>query len=385
MLREERYGEKLATPDITIADLIGEVDPIKVAEGRYLSDEMTIHFGLVPRTNKGIFCINELPDLAERIQVGLLNIMEEQDIQIRGFNVRIPIDVLMVYTANPEDYTNRGSIITPLKDRIDSQILTHYPRELGIGVEITRQEAWAERDGAVTVHVPHVFRQIVEQVAFEARASEYVDQKSGVSARLTRAALEDLVSAAERRALIHGESETTLRASDLEAIEPAVTGKVELVYEGEQEGAQGVARALVGKAVSTIVKTYLPDPTAKGSGADGGRAAYREVLGWFSKGHTVDLDTDLRFAEYVQQLDRVEGLGALVDAHPAPPSPAEKASMMELTLEMLHQHSLLGKEVADDGASYADMMGSVLSGLGSFGADDDDDLDDDEEDYRRFG
>ena len=237
----------------------------------------------------------------------------------------------------------------------------------------------------MTVHVPHVFRQIVEQVAFEARASEYVDQKSGVSARLTRAALEDLVSAAERRALIHGESETTLRASDLEAIEPAVTGKVELVYEGEQEGAQGVARALVGKAVSTIVKTYLPDPTAKGSGADGGRAAYREVLGWFSKGHTVDLDTDLRFAEYVQQLDRVEGLGALVDAHPAPPSPAEKASMMELTLEMLHQHSLLGKEVADDGASYADMMGSVLSGLGSFGADDDDDLDDDEEDYRRFG
>ena len=384
--RSARYGEKLATPDTSIADLIGDIDPIKAATRKLTyADEEVIHFGIIPRTHRGIFAINELPDLQPRIQVGLLNIMEEQDIQIRGFNVRIPIDVLMVYTANPEDYTNRGSIITPLKDRIDSQILTHYPRELGIGVEITRQEAWAERDGAVTVHVPHVFRQIVEQVAFEARASEYVDQKSGVSARLTRAALEDLVSAAERRALIHGESETTLRASDLEAIEPAVTGKVELVYEGEQEGAQGVARALVGKAVSTIVKTYLPDPTAKGSGADGGRAAYREVLGWFSKGHTVDLDTDLRFAEYVQQLDRVEGLGALVDAHTAPPSPAEKASMMELTLEMLHQHSLLGKEVADDGASYADMMGSVLSGLGSFGADDDDDLDDDEEDYRRFG
>ena len=384
--RSARYGEKLATPDTSIADLIGDIDPIKAATRKLTyADEEVIHFGIIPRTHRGIFAINELPDLQPRIQVGLLNIMEEQDIQIRGFNVRIPIDVLMVYTANPEDYTNRGSIITPLKDRIDSQILTHYPRELGIGVEITRQEAWAERDGAVTVHVPHVFRQVVEQVAFEARASEYVDQKSGVSARLTRAALEDLVSAAERRALINGETETTLRASDLEAIEPAVTGKVELVYEGEQEGAQGVARALVGKAVSTIVKTYLPDPAAKGSGADGGRAAYREVLGWFSKGNTVDLDTDLRFAEYVQQLDRVEGLGALVDAHTAPPSPAEKASMMELTLEMLHQHSLLGKEVADDGASYADMMGSVLSGLGSFGADDDDDLDDDEEDYRRFG
>ncbi len=383
--RSARYGEKLATPDTSIADLIGDIDPIKAATRKLTyADEEVIHFGIIPRTHRGIFAINELPDLQPRIQVGLLNIMEEQDIQIRGFNVRIPIDVLMVFTANPEDYTNRGSIITPLKDRIDSQILTHYPRELGIGVEITRQEAWADRDGGVAVAVPHVFREIVEQVAFEARASEYVDQKSGVSARLTRAALEDLVSAAERRALVHGETETTLRASDLEAIEPAVTGKVELVYEGEQEGAQGVARALVGKAVSTIVKTYLPDPTEKGSGADGGRAAYRDVLGWFSRGNTVDLDTDLGFATYVQQLDRVDGLGALVDAHTTPTSPAEKASMMELALEMLHQHSLLGKDVADDGASYSDMMGSVLSGLGSFGPDDDDDEEDDP-DYRRYG
>ena len=396
--RSARYGEKLATPDTSIADLIGDIDPIKAATQKLTyADEETIHFGIIPRTHRGIFAINELPDLQPRIQVGLLNIMEEQDIQVRGFNVRIPIDVLMVFTANPEDYTNRGSIITPLKDRIDSQILTHYPRELGIGVEITRQEAWAERDGGVRVQVPHVFREVVEQVAFEARASEYVDQKSGVSARLTRAALEDLISAAERRALVHGEAETTVRASDLEAIEPAVTGKVELVYEGEQEGAQGVARALVGKAVSAIVKTYLPDPAAKGagrgggrdagsgdpgSGQAGGRAAYRDVLGWFSRGNTVELDSDLSFADYVRQLDRVDGLGALVDAHTSPSSPAEKASMMELTLEMLHQHSLLGKDVADDGASYADMMGSVLSGLGSFGPDDEDDFDD-EDDYRR--
>ncbi len=381
--RSARYGEKLATPDTSIADLIGDVDPIKAATQKLTyADEEVIHFGIIPRTHRGIFAINELPDLQPRIQVGLLNIMEEQDIQVRGFNVRIPIDVLMVFTANPEDYTNRGSIITPLKDRIDSQILTHYPRDLDIGVEITRQEAWADRDGAVTVHVPHVFREIVEQVAFEARASEYVDQKSGVSARLTRAALEDLVSAAERRALVHGEAETTVRASDLEAIEPAVTGKVELVYEGEQEGAQGVARALVGRAVSTIVKTYLPDPTAKGSGDDGGRAAYREVLGWFSRGNTVELDADLSFADYVRQLDQVDGLAALVGAHTSPADPAVKASMMELTLEMLHQHSLVGKDVADDGASYADMMGSVLSGLGSFGPDDEDD-DFDEDDYRR--
>ena len=381
--RSERYGEKLATPDTSIADLIGDIDPIKAATQKLTyADEEVIHFGIIPRTHRGIFAINELPDLQPRIQVGLLNIMEEQDIQVRGFNVRIPIDVLMVFTANPEDYTNRGTIITPLKDRIDSQILTHYPRELGIGVEITRQEAWADRDGGVAVQVPHVFREIVEQVAFEARASEYVDQKSGVSARLTRAALEDLVSAAERRALVHGETETTVRASDLEAIEPAVTGKVELVYEGEQEGAQGGARALVGKAVSAIVKEYLPDPAAKGSGDDGGRAAYRDVLGWFSRGNTVELDSDVSFADYVRQLDRVDGLGALVDAHTQPSGPAEKASMMELTLEMLHQHSLLGKDVADDGASYADMMGSVLSGLGSFGPDDEDDFDD-EDDYRR--
>jgi magnesium chelatase subunit I len=384
--RSERYGEKLATPDTSIADLIGDIDPIKAATRKLTyADEEVIHFGIIPRTHRGIFAINELPDLQPRIQVGLLNIMEEQDIQIRGFNVRIPIDVLMVFTANPEDYTNRGSIITPLKDRIDSQILTHYPRDLATGVEITRQEAWAERAGddgeTPAVRVPHVFREIVEQVAFEARASEYVDQKSGVSARLTRAALEDLVSAAERRALLNGEAETTVRAADLHAIEPAVTGKVELVYEGEQEGAQGVARALVGKAVSSIVKRYLPDPGAKGS--EGGRAAYADVLRWFSRGNTVEIDADLAFDGYVRQLDRVEGLGALVDAHTQPDGPAEKASMMELALEALHQHSLLGKDLADDGASYADMMGSVLSGLGSLGDDEDDDFD--EDDYRRLG
>ncbi len=391
--RSERYGEKLATPDTSIADLIGDIDPIKAATRKLTyADEEVIHFGIIPRTHRGIFAINELPDLQPRIQVGLLNIMEEQDIQIRGFNVRIPIDVLMVYTANPEDYTNRGSIITPLKDRIDSQILTHYPRDLGIGVEITRQEAWAERAGgdgapeAPVVHVPHVFREIVEQVAFEARASEYVDQKSGVSARLTRAALEDLISAAERRALLNGEDEVTVRASDLQAIEPAVTGKVELVYEGEQEGAQGVARALVGKAVAAIVKRYLPDPADKSAPEGQGRAAYADVLRWFSQGHTVDLDTDLSFDAYVRQLDRVEGLGALVDRHTAPASPAEKASMMELALEALHQHSLLGKDAEDAGAHYSDLMGSVLSGLGAFDVDDDEDDDfDDEDDYRRYG
>ena len=378
--RSARYGEKLATPDTSIADLIGDIDPIKAATRKLTyADEEVIHFGIIPRTHRGVFAINELPDLQPRIQVGLLNIMEEQDIQVRGFNVRIPIDVLMVFTANPEDYTNRGSIITPLKDRIDSQILTHYPRTLDVGVEITRQEAWAERDG-VAVAVPHVFREIVEQVAFEARASEYVDQKSGVSARLTRAALEDLISAAERRALLNDEAETTVRASDLQAVEPAVTGKVELVYEGEQEGAQGVARALVGKAIASTLKRYLPDPGDKSAQ---GRGAYGDVLGWFSKGNAVELDPEMPFDAYVRALDRVDGLGALVDAHTQPASPAEKASMMELALEALHQHSLLGKDLEGDAATYADMVGSVLSGLGGFGSDDDED-DFDEDDYRRY-
>ena len=377
--RSERYGEKLATPDTSIADLVGDIDPIKAATRQLTyADEEVIHFGIIPRTHRGIFAINELPDLQPRIQVGLLNVMEEQDVQIRGFNVRLPIDVLMVFTANPEDYTNRGSIITPLKDRIDSQILTHYPREIGIGVEITRQEAWQDRasGGGVRVHVPHVFREIVEQVAFEARESEYVDQKSGVSARLTRAALEDLISAAERRALLNGESETTLRATDLAAIEPAVTGKVELVYEGEQEGAQGVARALIGRAVASTVPRYLPDPDDK----SGGRKAYAEVLKWFADGNGVEIGPEMPFDTYAKLLDSVDGLGALVAKHTAPETPAEKASMMELALEALHQRSLLGKDLVDGGAGYADMMGSVLSGLGSFGEDDDEE---DYEDWRR--
>ena len=409
--RSQRYGEKLATPDTSIADLVGDIDPIKAATRKLTyADEEVIHFGLIPRTNRGIFAINELPDLQPRIQVGLLNVMEEQDIQIRGFNVRLPLDVAMVFTANPEDYTNRGSIITPLKDRIDSQILTHYPRSIEIGVQITKQEAWQDRQAegteSPTVHIPHYFREIVEQVAFEARESEYVDQKSGVSARLTRAALEDLLSAAERRALLAGESETTLRPMDLQAIEPAVTGKVELVYEGEQEGPQQVARALVGKAVSTIFKRYFPDPGQKAPGGSApdraaqslaqrragspgsaepeptGRQVYQEVTRWFAKGNTLELEPGMPFLDYAKALDQVDGLRALVKQHTDAATPAETASAMEWVLEALHQHSLLGKDVASETTSYADMMGSVLGQIGGFGDDDDDDL----EDYRRrFG
>ncbi|MEX2399994.1 MAG: magnesium chelatase [Rhodothermales bacterium] len=385
--RSARYGEKLATPDTTIADLIGDIDPIKAASQRLTyADEEVIHFGIIPRTNRGIFAINELPDLQPRIQVGLLNIMEEQDIQIRGFNIRFPLDVMMVFSANPEDYTNRGNIITPLKDRIDSQIITHYPRTLDVGMEITRQEAWEDRDDGdepgVEVHIPHFFREMVEQVAFEARSSEYIDQKSGVSARMTRAALEDMISAAERRALLNEETETTVRTSDLAHIEPAVTGKVELVYEGEQEGAQNVARLLIGRAVNAIFKKYFPDPSDKKEG----RSPFQPVLAWFAEGNTVDIEPEMPFDEYVNALDAVDGLRELATERMDPSSPAETASTMGFILEALHQNSLIGKELFEKAVTYNDMMGSMLSSLGPMSDDDDDDADDEDDDYySRYG
>ncbi len=375
--RSQRYAEKLATPDTTIADLIGDIDPIKAANRRLTyADEEVIHFGLIPRTNRGIFAINELPDLQPRIQVGLLNILEEQDIQIRGFNIRFPLDILLVFTANPEDYTNRGNIITPLKDRIDSQIITHYPKTIEIGIAITQQEAWQERDGQVRVHVPYFFREIIEQIAFEARQSEYVDQKSGVSVRMTRAALECLISAAERRALLNGEVETTVRISDLLFVEPAITGKIELVYEGEQEGVQNVARLLVGRAVKAIFPRYFPDPADRKEG----RAVYQPILDWFAKGEQVALTPELPFDEYARRLDAVEGLCALVQRYTHPATPAETASMMEFVLEALHQHSLLGKDLFDQETRYSDIMGSMLSSLGR----DDDEDDEDDEFFRRY-
>ncbi len=371
--RSERYGEKLATPDTTMADLIGDIDPIKAANKRLTyADEEVIHFGIIPRTNRGIFAINELPDLQPRIQVGLLNVMEEQDIQIRGFNVRFALDVMMVFTANPEDYTNRGNIITPLKDRIDSQIITHYPRAIDTGIEITRQEAWEDRDGcAPAVTVPHLFREIIEFVAVEARKSEYVDQKSGVSVRLTRAALENLVSAAERRAIINGEASTVTRISDLFFLEPAITGKVELVYEGEQEGAQNVARMLLGRAVKTVFSRHFPNPSDK----DAGRSPYQPILTWFAQGNNVELAPDLSIQDFVSKLDSVAGLREFVRKHSAPDSPEETAVAMEFVLEALHQHSLLGKDFLHEGQKYSDMMGSMLSSLGAL------DQDDEAEDY----
>ncbi|HEU5162335.1 MAG TPA: AAA family ATPase, partial [Thermoanaerobaculia bacterium] len=260
LTRDERYREKLATPDVTVADLIGDVDPIKAANQRLTyADEEVIHYGIIPRTNRGIFAVNELPDLAPRIQVSLLNILEERDLQIRGFPVRIPLDILLVFSANPEDYTNRGNIITPLKDRIDSQILTHYPADVGTAMAITRQEAWLDRSGAeASIEIPDYVRELVENVAFEARSSELVDQSSGVSARMPIAAIEVLQSNLERRAALTGDRDVFPRLSDLQMILPAITGKVEMVYEGEQQGAEVVARKLIGGAVGKLFARHFP-------------------------------------------------------------------------------------------------------------------------------
>ncbi len=373
--RSARYVEKLATPDTTVADLIGDIDPIKAATRKLdLSSEHVIHYGLIPRSNRGLFAINELPDLQPRIQVALLNIMQERDIQIRGFNLRFPLDVALVFSANPEDYTNRGNIITPLKDRIDAQIITHYPKDIETGMRITEQEAWIKRGDYSDVRIPYFVRQIVEQIAIEARSSEYVDQKSGVSARLTITVMEHIVSAAENRMLLNGEESTTVRISDLFHAVPAITGKLELVYEGEQEGAIQVANHLVGKAVNAVFKTYFPDPQKKAKSKAGKEQkasddVYSRVVTWFSRGNSVELADVLPSSEYGKRLDGVDGLKELVEDRFVG-SDDERHIMMDFVLEALHQNSMLGKSDLDDTRSYTDMLGSMLTNL-SF---DDDDL-----------
>lgn len=362
--RDQRYGEKLATPDTTVADLIGDLDPIKAASKRLtLSDEDVINFGLIPRVNRGIFVINELPDLQPRIQVSLLNIMQERDIQIRGFNVRIPLDLFMAFSANPEDYTNRGNIITPLKDRIDAQIITHYPKTLEIAREIARQEAWVQREDGQTVHIPEIYREILAQVAFVARESEYIDQKSGVSARMTITALEQVTSAAERRMVMNGESETTLRIADLFHMIPALTGKLELVYEGEQEGAVNVAKHILGKAINTTFKLHMPDPQRKKK--DNDDEPYKPILDWFASGNSLELPDSLPDKEYRKRLDSVSGLDQIVkkgkDINEENIYPVK-----DFVIEALHQNSMLGKDDLDDLRSYSDMLGSMLGGMGDF-------------------
>jgi magnesium chelatase subunit I len=366
--RDSRFSEKLATPDVTIADLIGDIDPIKAATQRlHYAHEGAIHFGIIPRTNRGIFAINELPDLQPRIQVGLFNIMEEKDIQIRGFNVRIPLDVMIVFTANPEDYTNRGNLITPLKDRIDSQIVTHYPRTLEDSIAITAQEAWIHRDGREMI-IPHYVREIVEQIAFEARRSEFVDQKSGVSARLTISAMEHLVSNAERRAILLEEPIIVPRICDLQHALPGMTGKVELVFEGEQEGPVKVSKALVGKAVREIFKKYFPDPLQRrgkqySDGKQSDDAVYGSVVRWFESGNRIEIADDMPFDAYFRELDRVKGLRDITMQHLglSDSNRRELASAMEFVLDGLHQNSKIAKDEVDRVVAYKDMVGSIFS------------------------
>ena len=380
--RSKRYVEKLATPDTTVADLIGDIDPIKAATRKLdLSSEQVIHFGLIPRSNRSLFAINELPDLQPRIQVALLNIMQERDIQIRGFNLRFPLDVALVFSANPEDYTNRGNIITPLKDRIDAQIITHYPKELETGMHITEQEAWISRNTEIEIVVPYFMNQLVEQIAFEARASEYVDQKSGVSARMTITAMEHMVSSAEHRAILNAEKTTVVRIADVYHAVPALTGKLELVYEGEQEGAVHVAKHLIGKAVATIFKTYFPDPQKKAKSQAAEKQnkdhedVYAPLIQWFSKGGSVELPDVLSNKEYAQRLAKVDGLKELVNLR-FPGNSDEQVVMMDFTLEALHQHSMLSKTDLDEVRTFNDMLGSMLTNL-SF--DQEDDLYEDED------
>jgi magnesium chelatase subunit I len=372
--RARRYGEKLATPDVTIADLIGDIDPIKAATQRlHYAHEGAIHFGIIPRTNRGIFAINELPDLQPRIQVGLFNILEEKDIQIRGFNIRIPLDLVLVFTANPEDYTNRGNIITPLKDRIDSQILTHYPKTLEEAIRITAQEAHVERAGR-TVAIPQFFREIVEMIAFEARKSEFVDQKSGVSARLTITAMENLISNAERRAVMTGEKVLAPRMCDLPHVLPGLTGKVELVFEGEQEGSVKVGKALIAKAVRETFRRHFPDPLRKQRRPQAARAAeppqkelsgYARIVEWFEGGNAVEVSDSMPLGAYAQELSRVPGLRDLVKRHiPALAAEHEIAAGMEFVLDGLHQNSRIGKDEVDHRTSYKDLVGTILGAGG---------------------
>jgi magnesium chelatase subunit I len=371
--REQRYNEKLATPDVSIADLIGDVDPIKAATQRLtFADEEVIHFGIIPRTNRGIFAINELPDLQPRIQVGLLNILEEKDIQIRGFPVRVPLDLMLCFSANPEDYTNRGSIITPLKDRIESQVLTHYPLSLDDSRRITDQEAWTQRKSAARVHVPQFIRDAIEQIAFEARRSEFVDQASGVSARMTISVLESVLSNAERRCLLTGQRETWLRVVDLSAAVPAMSGKLELVYEGEQEGLHKVAVTIIGTALRQVFERLFPGVYASRKRA--GRAQresvpareegpYKPVIDWFAAGKRLELSDEAPDSEYAEKLREVPELEALTRQHLKGLKGYELAVGTEFVLEGLHQSSLLGKEDMDRGVLYCDMLGAMYDNL----------------------
>jgi magnesium chelatase subunit I len=351
--------------------LIGDIDPIKAANLKLsFADERVLHYGIIPRSNRGIFVINEIPDLQARIQVSLFNILEEGDIQIRGFKLRMPLDILFVFTANPEDYTNRGSIVTPLKDRIQSQILTHYPKTIDESLSITEQEANILEVQKDRVAVSDLVKRLVEQVAFEARNNEYVDKKSGVSARLTIAAYENLISSAERRAIINNEKCTQVWISDLVGVIPSVTGKIELVYEGEQEGPYQVAVNLIDKALRSLFVQYFPTPEqAKKKKATSKKSAdekqednpYKQITTWFNSHNYLDLLVDMKDEEKIQALYKVDGLFGLVKKYFHAANDRENALLMEFVLHGLSAYSLISKKMIEGKIEFKDLMGSMMN------------------------
>ena len=359
--REDRFAEKLATPDVTVADIIGDVDPIKAANLKLsYADDRVIHFGMIPRANRCIFVINELPDLQARIQVALFNILQEGDIQIRGFKLRLPLDMQFVFTANPEDYTNRGSIVTPLKDRIGSQILTHYPTDIETAKIITQQEAKSLAKDIV--HVPELAKDLLEQIVFEARESEFIDAKSGVSARLSITAYQNLISAAERRMILSGETKTTVRLSDFDGIIPAITGKVELVYEGEQEGAKVVAENLIKKAIKTLYPVYFPE--IKKLEKQDVQESYDGIVSWFfNSDKDFELLNDFSDVAYQKELDKIEPLQDFIDKNQPNANKEDLYFVKEFVLWGLVEYKKLSKHRFEEGTQFKDPYGSYISGL----------------------
>jgi magnesium chelatase subunit I len=360
--RSERFFEKLATPDVTVADLIGDVDPIKAANLKLsYADDRVIHFGMIPRANRCIFVINELPDLQARIQVALFNILQEGDIQIRGFKLRMPLDMQFVFTANPEDYTNRGSIVTPLKDRIGSQILTHYPETIEIARTITQQEAKLDQIQSDAVYVPSLAKDLLEQIVFEARESEYIDNKSGVSARLSITAYENLLSSAERRALKSGMDSTSVRLSDFMGIIPAITGKVELVYEGEQEGAAEVAQHLIGDAIHTFLPAYFPKIEKLEKQEE--KTAYSDLIEWFFAESGFELLDDATDEEYKSILDSITPLSVLIKKYQPQIANEDVYFMKEFVLWALVEYDKLSKDRISHGYQFSDIYRNYINKL----------------------
>lgn len=360
--REERFFEKLATPDVTIADIIGDIDPIKAAHLKLTyADERVIHYGMIPRANRAIFVINELPDLQARIQVALFNILQEGDVQIRGYKTRLPLDMQFIFTANPEDYTNRGSIVTPLKDRIGSQILTHYPKDTTIGKKITAQEAKLTKEQQEKIYIPDLARTLIEQIAVEARTSDYVDTKSGVSARMTITALENLVSTAHRRMLINNENHTTVRLIDFLGIIPAITGKVELVYEGEQEGANSVALALLNDAIAALYLDYFPAIPKLEKQQE--QHDYTAIVDWFFTETGIELSDEATNILYEATLDQIKPLKELVFKYQQEVEAKDLYFFMEFVLWSLVTQKKLSKDRFEKNIQIKDLYGKYISEL----------------------